>query len=47
MIFFVILFVGFLIFMLSTQGLNNGSGTLIAILLFVIIPMIINKGIRK
>lgn len=42
-----VLFVGFLIFMLSTQGFNNGSGTLIAILLVVIIPWVLTKITKK
>ena len=43
----VVLFVGFLFFMLSTQGLNNGSGTLIAILIVVIIPWVLSKVFKK
>ena len=43
----VVLFVGFLIFMLSTQGFNNGSGTLIAILIVFIIPWVLTKITNK
>ena len=43
----VVLFVGFLFFMLSTQGLSDGAGTLIAILIVFIIPWVLSKVFNK
>ena len=37
----LVIFIGFTILMLSTEGLTNGSGLLLTILLFILVPVII------